>query len=316
MKRLLAAVLSAVFGLPLLALTALGAATSTPTAAVAGDDAAQVAAAPAWLRPYFVAAARRFVLPPALLAAVADIESGFNPDAVGIPIPGGPAEGMMQFLPNSWTLFNVVPGATPYDPGPAVLAAANHLLTSGRLDGGGWDAAQALYAYGGRSWDYVRTVLAKAATYGYRYDPNAPPLAATRYTFPMTPPGDYTDGHHDYPASDIFTPIGTPVVACVRAEVLRTSPTDTGLGGIVVTLRGEDGWRYYYAHLSLLDPTIKPGVVVEAGTQLGLSGNTGDARRTAPHLHFGISKTGSAAGQIDPYPYLRLWESSHRAPRG
>src|SRR5206468_329750 len=85
-------------GQPLLALMALGAATSsTPTAAVAGDDAAQVAAAPSWLRPYFIEAARRFVLPPALLAAVADIESGFNPDAVGIPIPGGPAEGMMQF---------------------------------------------------------------------------------------------------------------------------------------------------------------------------------------------------------------------------
>ena len=147
----------------------------------------------------------------------------------------------------------------------------------------------------------------------YRYDANTPPLDATRYTFPMTPPGDYSDGHHDYPASDIFTPIGTPVVACVRAEVLRTSPTDTGLGGIAVTLRGEDGWRYYYAHLSQLDPTIKPGVVVEAGTELGLSGNTGDARRTPPHLHFGVSKTGSAAGQIDPYPYLRLWEG-RRAP--
>ena len=91
MKRLLIAVVSAVFGLPLLALMALDATASTPTAAVAGNDAAQVAAAPASLRPYFVAAARRFVLPPALLVAVADIESGFNPDAVGIPIPGGPA---------------------------------------------------------------------------------------------------------------------------------------------------------------------------------------------------------------------------------
>jgi murein DD-endopeptidase MepM/ murein hydrolase activator NlpD len=311
MKRLILVVLTVVFGLPLLALVAVGAATSTPTAAVAGDDAAQVAAAPEVYRLFFVAAARRFVLPPALLVAVADIESGFDPDAVGDPIPGGPAEGMMQFLPDSWTRFNVVPGATPYDPGPAVLAAANHLLASGAMPGGAWDAARALYGYGGRSSTYVTAVLAKAATYGYRYDPAGPPRDATRYTFPMTPPGDYGDGHHDYPATDIFTTIGTSVVACVRSVVLRVSPVETGKGGVTATLRGEDGWRYYYAHLSVLDPAIRPGVVVEAGTRLGLSGNTGDARTTEPHLHFGISREGSAAGEINPYPYLRLWEERH-----
>ena len=313
MKRLLVTVLTAVFALPLLVLLAIGTATSTPTAAAAGDDAMQVATAPEALRGHFLAAARRFVLPPALLVAVADIESRFDVDAVGEPIPGGPALGLMQFLPDSWQRFNVVPGATPFDPGPAVLAAANHLLVSGRLDGGGWDAAHALAGYGG-STAYAATVLAKAAEYGYRYSPTGPPLDATRYTFPMTPPGDYVDGHHDYPANDIFTPIGTPVVACVRAEVLRTSPVETGKGGITVTLRGEDGWRYYYAHLAVLDPAIKPGVLVEAGTRLGLSGNTGNARTTEPHLHFGISKTGSVAGEINPYPYLRLWEDDH-APR-
>ena len=310
MKRLLAIVLGAVLGLPLLALMAVGAATSTPSAAVAGDDAAQVAAAPEVFRGFFVEAARRFVLPPALLVAVADVESGFDPTAVGEPIPGGPAEGMMQFLPGSWARFNVVPGATPYDPEPAVLAAANHLLVSGRLDGGGWDAVQALAGYGG-STAYATTVLGRAAELGYRYSPAGPPLDATRYTFPMVPRGDYVDGHHDYPANDIFAAIGVPVVACVRAEVLRTSPVETGKGGITVTLRGEDGWRYYYAHLAVLDPTIKPGVVVEAGARLGLSGNTGNARTTEPHLHFGVSKTGSVAGEINPYPYLRLWEDRH-----
>ncbi|HEU0130271.1 MAG TPA: peptidoglycan DD-metalloendopeptidase family protein [Mycobacteriales bacterium] len=309
MKRLLLAVLCAVLGLPLLALVAVGAATA-PAPAVAGDDAAQVAAAPEQFRGFLVEAARRFALPPALLVAVAEIESGFDPNAVGDPIPGGPAEGMMQFLPGSWTRFNIVPGATPYDPRAAVLAAANHLLASGRLDGGGWDAAHALTGYG-HSTAYATTVLAKAAEYGFRYSPGAPPLDATRYTFPMTPPGDYVNGHHDYPANDIFTSIGTPVVACVRAEVLRTSPVETGKGGITVTLRGEDGWRYYYAHLAALDPAIRPGVVVEAGARLGLSGNSGNARTTEPHLHFGVSKTGSVAGEINPYPYLRLWEDDH-----
>jgi hypothetical protein len=52
-------------------------------------------------------------------------------------------------------------------------------------------------------------------------------------------------------------------------------------------------------------PVDPAGVVVEAGARLGLSGNTGNARTTEPHLHFGISKTGSVAGEINPYPYLR-----------
>jgi murein DD-endopeptidase MepM/ murein hydrolase activator NlpD len=241
-----------------------------------------------------------------LLVAVAEVESGFDPAAVGPPVPGGPALGLMQFLPSSWSLYNTRPGATPFEPGPTLDAAARHLLASGALPGGAWDAAQALLGYN-HSAQYVQTVLLRAAAYGYRYDPQAPPLDPSRYVFPLRGVGEYGPFHHDYPATDVFAPIGTPVLACVRAQVLRLSRSDIGKGGLSVTLRGEDGWRYYYAHLSALVPQLQPGQVVEAGAVLGLSGDTGSAHGTDPHLHLGISREGNAQGQLSPYPYLQIW---------
>jgi murein DD-endopeptidase MepM/ murein hydrolase activator NlpD len=293
--------------LPVLAVAA-AAPTGPPagSAVSGGSDEEQVAAAPAPLRPLLVASARRFALPPALLTALAKIESGFDPAAVGPAVEGGPALGLMQFLPSTWRIFNQAPGATPLEPAAAIDAAARHLLASGALPGGAWDAAQALLGYN-HSAVYVRDVLAQAAVYGYRYSPQAPPLDPSRYVFPLRGAGTYGAYHHDYPATDVFAPIGTPVLACVRAQVLRVSRTDTGKGGLSVTLRGEDGWRYYYAHLSAVAPVLRIGQVVEARAVMGASGDTGDARGTDPHLHFGVSRSGNAQGQVSPYPYLQVW---------
>jgi peptidoglycan LD-endopeptidase LytH len=41
---------------------------------------------------------------------------------------------------------------------------------------------------------------------------------------------------------------------------------------------------------------------VRVGDTLGLIGNTGNARTTAPHLHFGIYRRGE--GAVDPYPFV------------
>ena len=126
-----------------------------------GTGWAALARVPGQLRGAFATAAVRFAVPVAVLAAVAQVESGFDAAAVGPPVPGGPALGMMQFLPGSWQLFNVVPGASPFQPGPAVLAAAHHLRSSGALPGGGWDPGRALYGYN-HSALYVAQVLALA----------------------------------------------------------------------------------------------------------------------------------------------------------
>jgi murein DD-endopeptidase MepM/ murein hydrolase activator NlpD len=274
MKRLLVTVFAGIVGVPLLLLMIITGAPSqaggpTPIA-ISASDAEEVAAAPALLRDAFIQAARTVALPAALLVAVAEISNNFATN---------PAE---------------------------ILRTARRLLTAGAVPGGGWDPMTALTGYGPTRGN-ADDVLALADAYGYTYRPNGPPIDATRYVFPLDGPTSYTNGHHDYPATDIFTPIGTPVVASVRSEVLRMTRTEVGLGGITVTLRGEDGWRYYYAHLSTIEPSLRPGQIVEAGQLLAASGNTGNARTTPPHVHFGISITGSAAGQINPYPYLQTW---------
>jgi murein DD-endopeptidase MepM/ murein hydrolase activator NlpD len=94
---------------------------------------------------------------------------------------------------------------------------------------------------------------------------------------------------------DIFAPRGTPVLA-VSSGIAR--PSTNALGGNVVWLRGEDETSYY-AHL---DRQALSGVTpVKAGDVLGYVGNTGNARATAPHLHFGLYDNGA----IDPLPFLQ-----------
>jgi murein DD-endopeptidase MepM/ murein hydrolase activator NlpD len=66
---------------------------------------------------------------------------------------------------------------------------------------------------------------------------------------------------------------------------------------------GPDLSRHYYAHLDTYAQQIDVGDWVEQGTVLGYVGNTGNAKNTPPHLHYGIYLTGQ--GAVNPYPYLR-----------
>ena len=96
---------------------------------------------------------------------------------------------------------------------------------------------------------------------------------------------------------DIFAPRGTPAVAATDGYITRTG--ETTLGGRVVWLADARGQHLYYAHLDR--QLVQPGQHVHAGDTLGLVGNTGNARTTAPHLHFGIYRAG---GAVDPWPFL------------
>ncbi len=110
-------------------------------------------------------------------------------------------------------------------------------------------------------------------------------------------------GRREHEGIDIFAARGTPVVA-VSAGLARTGTN--GLGGNVVWVR--DARRsYYYAHL---DRWEADGVrTVEVGDVLGYVGNTGNARTTAPHLHFGIYE-GEA---VDPLPFLAADDAAPEA---
>ncbi|MES3024936.1 MAG: M23 family metallopeptidase [Pseudomonadota bacterium] len=97
---------------------------------------------------------------------------------------------------------------------------------------------------------------------------------------------------------DIFAKRGTPVLASTEGIVY--SRGENSLGGNVVWVLGPGGQRHYYAHLD------QPSIVgarerVQAGTLLGYVGNTGNAKTTPPHLHYGVYTSG---GAINPYPLL------------
>lgn len=107
-------------------------------------------------------------------------------------------------------------------------------------------------------------------------------------------------GARDHHGVDIFAARGTPVRAVADGRV-RTGTE--GIGGNHVWLSsgmlGIGGARYYYAHLDAFE--VESGDSVDEGDVLGTVGNTGNARTTPPHLHFGIYLSG---GPVDPAPFL------------
>lgn len=109
-------------------------------------------------------------------------------------------------------------------------------------------------------------------------------------------------GSRSHEGVDIFGKRGTPVVAVTKGVVSSTG--DRGLGGKQVWLRdGFFGKTMYYAHLDSI--AVESGKRVESGDTLGFVGNTGNARTTAPHLHFGIYRN---TGAVNPLPYIKLTE--------
>lgn len=155
--------------------------------------------------------------------------------------------------------------------------------------------------------------------------PATPAPAAIQHTFPVRSKGKISYGrfHHDYPAADIFCPVGSEFVAVTNGVVDFVSREDVWdpkvndgatRGGLSVAIIGDDGVRYYGSHLSAIADGIAPGVRVEMGQLLGLSGKSGDAAATEPHLHFGISHPttpddwATRRGEIAPYSYLKSWQ--------
>ncbi len=98
---------------------------------------------------------------------------------------------------------------------------------------------------------------------------------------------------------DIFAPRGTPALAAADGVVRWVG--ENRLGGNVVFLADpERGHALYYAHLDR--QAVTTGQRVRAGDTLGFVGNTGNARTTSPHLHFGVYRSGE--GAVDPFPYV------------
>lgn len=98
---------------------------------------------------------------------------------------------------------------------------------------------------------------------------------------------------------DIFARRGTPVQSTTEGIVLRVDTNN--LGGKVVWVLGPGDQRHYYAHLDDY-ADISAGDTVVPGSELGYVGNSGNARGTSTHLHYGIY---TRTGAINPYPLLK-----------
>ncbi|MGI8560705.1 MAG: M23 family metallopeptidase [Luteimonas sp.] len=103
---------------------------------------------------------------------------------------------------------------------------------------------------------------------------------------------------------DIFASRRTPVLSATRGVVV--SIRESGLGGKQVWVLGPARERHYYAHLDGWADELAVGDVVLPGDPLGIVGDSGNARGTPPHLHYGIY---GANGAYDPLPLLR--EGAH-----
>lgn len=112
--------------------------------------------------------------------------------------------------------------------------------------------------------------------------------------------GGIRSGGRTHQGVDIFAARGTPVRSSSDALVLAIR--DGGLGGKQVWTLGPGGERHYYAHLDSWAPGLKRLDRLQAGDLIGHVGNTGNAKGTPPHLHYGIY---GAAGPRNPHPLLR-----------
>lgn len=98
---------------------------------------------------------------------------------------------------------------------------------------------------------------------------------------------------------DIHARRGTPVVAVCDGVIVEKARTP--IGGKTLWLQSAThGFTAYYAHLD--KQLVREGQRVRKGQMIGTVGNTGNARSTPPHLHYGIERSGN---WVNPYPYVQ-----------
>lgn len=97
---------------------------------------------------------------------------------------------------------------------------------------------------------------------------------------------------------DFAAPRGTGIVAPVSGRVVSAGWNNGGFGNLV-TLQGDDGLRYNFAHMDAIG--VRPGMQVGAGAALGTVGSTG--RSTGPHLHLGVQD--ARGNYVDPSRLVR-----------
>lgn len=110
--------------------------------------------------------------------------------------------------------------------------------------------------------------------------------------------GAARSGGRSHEGIDIFAARHTPIYSATPGIVRKVGTNQ--LGGNVVMILGPGGFSHYYAHLQDF-ADIQPGDWVETGDIIGYVGDSGNAKGTPPHVHYGIY---TPSGAVNPFPLL------------
>ncbi len=170
--------------------------------------------------------------------------------------------------------------------GTAVAAITSDGTTTGRVGASGGEV-------GGRTGGGGAGTNPRAAGDGYVDAILCPVQGGSAYGDTWGAP---RSGGRRHQGVDMLAITGTPLQAVVSGIVEQSG---NQLGGITIALLGDNGNRYYYAHLAGYEGL--PGRVEQAQV-IGYLGDSGNATGI-PHLHFEIRPLGGVP--VNPYPSVR-----------
>jgi murein DD-endopeptidase MepM/ murein hydrolase activator NlpD len=170
--------------------------------------------------------------------------------------------------------------------GLVVSASSSVGSSTGRVGASGGEA-------GGRTGGGGAGTNPRAAGIGYLDAIICPVLGGSAYGDTWGAP---RSGGRRHQGTDMLAPTGTPLQAVISGWVTQGN---NRLGGVTLSLQGDNGNRYYYAHLSAYEGINGR---VEQGQVIGYVGDTGNATGV-PHLHFEIRPGGGVP--VNPYPSVR-----------
>jgi murein DD-endopeptidase MepM/ murein hydrolase activator NlpD len=102
---------------------------------------------------------------------------------------------------------------------------------------------------------------------------------------------------------DLLAPRGTRLVAVEGGRIGPRWGHNGGRAGVRLWLHGDSGTHYLYAHNQR--NLARPGQRVRSGDLVASIGNSGNAARTPPHVHFEVHPGGGPA--VNPDATVRRW---------
>ncbi|PRX40920.1 transglycosylase-like protein with SLT domain [Planifilum fimeticola] len=256
--------------------------------------------------------AARYDISPALIAAIIDQESNFNPKAHS----SAGAIGLMQIMPGTCRGIGY-PADECWKPENNIDAGGRIIAGHLKSYRGNLELALAAYnagagnvrKYGGvppfpETRNYVVEVAKQYEKYkkklvGGKFETVGG--FPTTLMFPangeITSPFGWRWGRM-HEGVDIGAPEGTPIVAAADGVVIKSGPA-SGYGWVIVIDHG-GGLTTVYGHMYHSTVVVSQGEAVSKGQKIASIGNNG--RSTGPHLHFEVRMNGNS---LDPLKYLR-----------